>query len=174
MVAFSTAENVFVLNMVSKKEAMIEAKDVSCISWAKDNSFLFLGHKDGKVAQYRVDIKLNKYEIVDEAYEAIAGEIITGVTFHDPIIASTSSTGKMQFHNSVKNCQDKYDDINFSGSENPIIWTQHLADNSLLTVDSTNQLRIWNPSLYELKKSMKSMEGFSLVNTIGRWIKVEM
>lgn len=123
------------MNIPGKKHAAIEVKDVSAIQWSHNNAFLFIGTKDGKVGQYKVDIKLNKFELVDELYEAIPGEIITGVTFHDPIIASTSSTGKMQFHNSTKNCQDLNDDINFQGHENPIIFSQYMADNSLLTVD---------------------------------------
>ena len=83
------------MNMETKKNQQIELKDVTVISWSHDNAFIFLGTKEGKVSQYSVDIPLNKYELMDEEYEAIPGEIITGVTFHDPIIASTSSTGKM-------------------------------------------------------------------------------
>lgn len=54
-----------------------------------------MGTKDGKVGRYSVDIPLNKYDLVDDIFDASAGEIITGITYHNPIIVSTTATGKM-------------------------------------------------------------------------------
>lgn len=56
LVAFSHAEGVTVMNLASKKHAEIEEKDVTVISWSHDNGFLFLGTKEGKVGQYKVDL----------------------------------------------------------------------------------------------------------------------
>ena len=43
----------------------------------------------------KIKIWIIRFDLVDEVYEAIPDETITGLAYHDPILAIASHTGKL-------------------------------------------------------------------------------
>ena len=50
---------------------------------------------DNYSSNNKIKILIIRFDLVDEVYEAIPNETITGLAYHDPILAIASHTGKL-------------------------------------------------------------------------------